>query len=102
MSPTQKELKEELERDLKESIQTSENILNDGSKNSFYEIPEWVKDCDDLADYLGLDFFQGNILKSIWGISKGNRHSGTSKDRDLNKIIHYANKSKDKLKREVL
>ena len=101
MSTVIQEMKEEFERDLKDN-QMFSGIQNDGSKNSFYSIPEWVKDCDDLADYLGLDFFQGNILKSIWGISKGNRHSGTNKERDLNKIIHYASKSKEKLKRESL
>ena len=70
-------------------------MQNDGSKNKFYEIPEWVKDLDDLSEYLGLDGFEFNILKTLW-VHKGNRHNGTDKAREINKRLHYAQKSKEK------
>ena len=63
--------------------------LNDGKKNSFYTIPDWVKDVDDLAEYLNLSFDEGNILKSLW-TKLGNRHSGTNPMREANKCLHYA------------
>lgn len=72
--------------------------MNDGGKNDFYAIPEWVKDCDYLAEYLELSFFEGNILKTLW-IHKGDRHKGTNRERELNKRLHYAKKSLEANKR---
>ena len=48
------------------SVQVENNGTNDGSKNNFYQIPEWVEDLDDLAEYLDLDGFEFNVLKSLW------------------------------------
>lgn len=70
-------------------------MQNDGSKNKFYEIPEWVKDLDDLSEYLELDPYEFNILKTLW-LHKGNRHNGTNNTREINKRLHYAQKSKEK------
>lgn len=70
----------------------------DGSKNSFYEIPKWIKDLDDLSEYLELDPYEFNILKTLW-IHKGNRHQGTNEKRELNKRLHYSNKSLEKFER---
>lgn len=74
-------------------------MQNDGSKNKFYEIPEWVKDLDDLSEYLELDPYEFNILKTLW-VHKGNRHIGTSNTREINKRLHYAQKSKEKHTRQ--
>lgn len=62
---------------------------NDGSKNNFYEIPEWVKDVDDLAEYLKLSFDEGNILKSLW-CKIGDRHDATNPMREARKCVHYS------------
>lgn len=75
-----------------------ESGANDGSANAFYKIPDWVKDCDLLAEYLELDHYEANILKTLW-INKGARHDGTNKNRELNKRLHYAQKSIEKLNR---
>jgi len=72
------------------------NGSNDGSKNSFYAIPEWVEDVDDLAEYLKLDGFEFNVLKSLWA-HIGDRHSGTNVKREANKRVHYANRSVAKI-----
>lgn len=71
---------------------------NNGSKNKFYELPSWVNDCDTLAEYLDLDPYEFNILKTLW-INKGARHNGTDKEREIMKCIHYSNKRLDKFKR---
>lgn len=64
-------------------------MKNDGSKNSFYELPTWVKDVDDLAEYLKLSFDEGNILKSLW-CNIGNRHDATNPLREARKGLHYS------------
>lgn len=84
-------------KETKSSCEVQNSNL-DGSKNSFYAIPEWVEDLDDLSEYLELDPYEFNILKTLW-IHKGNRHSGNSEKRELNKRVHYANKSLKKFER---
>lgn len=64
----------------------------DGSKTSFYDIPELVKDVDDLAEYWNLKGDEFNCLKAIAGIALGSRHSGTSPLRDAKKLQHYASR----------
>jgi len=65
--------------------------VSDGSKTDFYDIGD-AKDVDDLCEHWGLSFDEGNCLKAIVGIAKGNRHSGTNKLRDARKLVHYANR----------
>lgn len=72
-----------------EEVRSVVTGANDGSKNSFYAIPEWVEDLDDLAEYLKLDGFEFNILKSLW-VHIGTRHSGTDEKREINKCLHYS------------
>ena len=42
---------------------------------------------------------QFNMGKGMWTFNEG-RHSGTNYERDLNKIIHYANREKLRISRE--
>lgn len=71
-----------------------EAVVSDGSKNKFYEIPSWVKDLDDLSEYLDLRGDEFNCLKAIYGIAKArqgtSRHSSTGIKRDSNKLLHYS------------
>lgn len=83
-----KEVSIDINQDIKE-------VVSDGSKNNFYEIPVWVKDLDDLSEYLKLDPYEFNILKTLW-IHKGKRHNGTNELREINKRLHYAEKSREK------
>jgi len=71
---------------------------NSGLKNNFYVIPEYVKDVDDLSEFLNLDGFGFNILKSLFGLNKS-RHNGTSPSRDSEKMLHYSIKNLLKLMR---
>jgi len=61
---------------------------NNGGNNTFYDIPQWVKNVDDLSEYLNATSAMGNVLKSLFGMNKS-RHAGTSADRDAKKILHY-------------
>ncbi len=75
---------------------------NNGGKTSYYQLesaPFPIDDADDFAEWRGMNFFQGNILKVVWTFNQG-RHSGTDYERDLNKIKHYANRELKRIKRE--
>ena len=76
----------------------TKSFNTDGGKNPFYEIPDDVKDVDDLCEYLELNFFMGNILKSLWA-KKGNRHEATDEKREAKKRVHYAQKELNRLEK---
>jgi len=90
----------EFERDVetREEVEETKSFNNDGGKNSFYEIPSEVKDVDDLCEYLELNFFMGNILKSLW-VKKGKRHEATDEKREAKKRVHYAQKELNRLEK---
>ena len=74
---------------------------NDGLKNKYYDIPDCVKDLDDLSEFLDLRSDEFNCLKAIWGIAMSrktnkSRHSGTGIKRDSNKLFHYAKRVKER------
>jgi len=71
---------------------------NDGKKNRFYDFPEWVTNIDTLAEYLELDGYDFNVLKSLT-INLGERHAGTNQERELNKRLHYSEMAINKFKR---
>jgi hypothetical protein len=72
----------------------------DGSKNPFYEIPKWVNDCDDLIEYLELNYFEGCILKSLW-THIGKRHDATNPMREAKKRKHYSEKELTRLQKKA-
>ena len=63
----------------------------DGSKTSFYDC-KGCNDVDDLTEHWSMKFDEGNCLKALVGIAKGNRHDGTTPLRDAKKLVHYANR----------
>lgn len=73
---------------------------NNGSKNKFYALPNWVNDCDTLSEYLELNPDEFNVLKTLW-LHKGKRHEGTNEEREINKRVHYSIRSLIKLKRDT-
>lgn len=75
---------------------------NNGGKTDYYQLescPFKINDFDDFAEWRDLNGFQFNIGKVVWAFNVG-RHDGTSYERDLNKIIHYANRELERIKRE--
>jgi len=71
---------------------------NDGSHNTFYDFPKWVTNIDTLAEYLQLDGFDFNVLKTLT-YKLGKRHSGTNEMRELKKRLHYTNAALAKAER---
>ncbi len=82
-----------------------ENTIHntDGSKNSYYNVFEGCTDVDSVMVKHELTGAEFTILKSLIGIIKARktgetRHSGTTIERDSNKIIHYAELIKNNIK----
>lgn len=85
-------------KDITDSLR-EDDCTNDGKKTNYYQLsfaPFEIKDADDFAEWREMNFFQGNILKAAWTFNVG-RHSGTDALRDINKIIHYAERERDRL-----
>lgn len=77
------------------------NETNNGGKTDYYQIssaPFGINDFDDFAEWRNMNGFQFNMGKVMWTFNVG-RHSGTDYERDLNKIIHYANKELQRIRR---
>ena len=89
----------EIEQVINEEYE-KDNSINNGGKTDIYQLPSWVKDCDDFAEWRNLNGFQFNILKAGWTFNT-QRHSGTNALRDINKIIHYANREKQRILKEL-
>jgi hypothetical protein len=61
----------------------TEAVKSDGWETSYYDIPDTVKDIDDLIVYFGLNWHMANILKAAVRYGK---KEGVTKQYDLNKI----------------
>lgn len=63
--------------------------LNNGGSTNYYKLaPDWT-DLQDIIEAHDLNFAQGNILKAAFAFNIG-RHSATTYERELNKIIWFA------------
>ncbi|MBL4753822.1 MAG: hypothetical protein JKY52_09560 [Flavobacteriales bacterium] len=69
---------------------------NNGGSTEYYKIDPTHKNLQDKIEKDDFNFSQGNILKSAWTLSKG-RHEGTGYERELNKIIFFAQRELDRL-----
>lgn len=79
-----------------------EKTENNGGKTDYYQLdscPFQIHDFDDFAEWRNLNGFQFNIGKVVWTFNIG-RHNGTDYIRDLNKIIHYAQRELKRVKRQ--
>jgi len=76
-----------------------ESSENNGGSTDYYKFdPEW-KDCQDIIEDRNMNYAQGNIFKSAFTFNIG-RHSGTDYERDLNKIIWFAQRELERIKND--
>ena len=83
-------------------LAANDNSINNGGKTDYYQLknaPFPINDFDDFAEWRGLNGNQFNMGKVMWTFNVG-RHKGTDYERDLNKIIHYANRELLRLSRD--
>lgn len=72
-------------------------IASDGKASAYYDFPEGCSTLNDLIEHKEMSFAQGNIFKAAYRL--GNKE-GISLEYDLNKIIYYAERMLNKLKKE--
>lgn len=73
-----------------------EESHNNGGDTDYYKIPSGAEYCQDIIESREMNFSQGNILKAAFcfGIKRGN----SDYERDLNKIIWFANRELERIK----
>lgn len=69
---------------------------NNGGSTDYYKC-QGMKDLQDIIENRNMNFAQGNILKAAFCFNVG-RHEGTSYERELNKIIYFANRELQRIK----
>ena len=63
--------------------------VNNGGSTDYYKLDlDWTE-CGDIIEARNMNYNQGNILKAAFAFNIG-RHSGTTYERELNKIIYFA------------
>lgn len=85
--------------------QYGENVIvdlptnfNNGGDTDYYRIdPEWIM-LQDIIEDREMNFAQANILKASFTFNKG-RHEASSYERELNKIIWFAERELKRIKR---
>ena len=72
-------------------------VKSDGGSTSYYNIPDYATDLQDLIEFKRMEFGLGNIFKACYRFGD---KDGTSKRYDLNKIIFFAQRELARLDRE--
>lgn len=70
-------------------------IASDGGASAYYDFPEGCSTLNDLIEYKGMSFAQGNIFKAAYRL--GNKE-GISLEYDLKKIVYYAERMLNQIK----
>ena len=70
---------------------------SDGGPSSYYDYPEGTSTLNDIIEYKGMSFAQGNIFKAAYRL--GNK-ADVSIEYDLRKIKYYADRLLNQLERE--
>ena len=76
---------------------------NNGGSTSYYDIPEGAKTLNDLIEHKDMRFWQGECMKAIYALTDRAARAtdgSSSEERELNKIIYYANRGLAQLGRE--
>lgn len=70
---------------------------NNGGSTDYYRIDKSWEMLQDVIEERELNYSQGNILKVAFTLNTG-RHSGTTYERELNKIVYFANRELERIK----
>ena len=69
---------------------------SDGGSSSYYDIPEGTRDVGDLIEHRKMSFGVGNIFKACYRLG---RKAGVDDEYDLRKIIYFAQRELEYVKR---
>ena len=84
-----------------EENKNSNNSINNGGSTDYYKFKANWKECQDIIESRELNFSQGNIFKSAFCFNIG-RHNATDYQRELNKIIYFANRELERIKNDTI
>jgi hypothetical protein len=73
-------------------------VASDGGPSTYYDFPEGCSTLNDLIEYKGMSFAQGNIFKAAYRL--GNKE-GISLEYDLKKIKYYADRMLAQIEKET-
>ena len=80
------------------TIEEKDMSINNGGSTDYYQFePEW-KECADIIEARKMNYNQGNIFNSSFCFNVG-RHEGTDYERELNKIVYFAQRELKRIKR---
>ena len=81
--------------DLSEEAMSS--ATNNGGATDYYRIDKSWEMIQDIIEDRNMNYAQANIFKAAFCFNQG-RHSGTDYERELNKIIYFANRELKQIK----
>jgi len=71
-------------------------VKSDGWSTSYYELPAYAKELQDLIEYRNMDYTIGNIFKACYRIG---HKDGNDDLYDANKILWFAKRKVNQIKR---
>ena len=74
--------------------------VNNGGSTDYYKLDPLWQDLQDIIEAHNLNFAQGNILKAAFTFNVG-RHDATNYERELNKIIWFAQRELNQQKGNI-
>ena len=98
----EREMREEeyiLEPKLRAEVKYLSPSKNNGGSTDYYKLKTEWKECADIIEARDMNYNQGNIFKSAFCFNIG-RHNGTDYERELNKIIYFAERELERIKNE--
>lgn len=91
------ECQKEAQEKQNKPFSVEEKAHNNGGSTDYYKLKTTWKDLADIMEYRSMNYNQGNIFKSAFCFNVG-RHDGTSYERELNKIIYFAERELKRIK----
>jgi hypothetical protein len=74
-------------------LDKKDGSINNGGKTSYYDVPPETKTLNDLIEHKNMFPFQHEIFKACYALKERALKGGNSSiERELNKIIYYANR----------
>ena len=74
---------------------------NNGGDTDYYKIKEEWEFAQDIIEDREMNFSQGNIFKAAFTFNVG-RHDASNYERELNKIIWFANRELERMKKGLV
>lgn len=73
-------------------------MKNSGADANYYKLPSGIQEIQDLIEFKDMNFARGNIFKAIWRMGE---KEGIDDIYDLEKIIFFANREINRIKKMV-